>query len=174
VLHTREPGGTAIGDQIRAVLHDTANIAMDPRAETLLYSAARAQLVGEALRPHLARGGIVVCDRYADSTLAYQGYGRGMDLVALRAITTFATQGLRPDLTLWLDVDAEEGLRRRQTSGGEWNRMDQLALEIHRRVCEGYRQLAAEDPARWVRIDAGAPVDAVHACIMAVVEQRLR
>lgn len=173
MLLTREPGGTAIGDQIRAVLHEPANTAMQPRAELLLFSAARAQLVEEVIRPHLARGGVVVSDRYADSTLAYQGYGRGLDLDALRAITRFATGGLRPDLTLLLDLDVETGLRRRQTSGGEWNRMDQLALEIHRRVRAGYHALAALDPERWVMFDAALPVAELAAQIRACVEERL-
>jgi dTMP kinase len=174
VVFTREPGGTAIGDQIRRVLHDPANTAMEHSSETLLYSAARAQLVAERIRPGLARGAIVVCDRYADSTLAYQGYGRGLDLTMLRAITAFATGGLVPDLTIWLDLDAAEGLRRRQGSGGEWNRMDQLPLELHERVRAGYRELAAADPGRWVRVDGTAPVQEVHERVVAVVEERLR
>jgi dTMP kinase len=104
VLLTREPGGTEIGEQIRAVLHDTKNTAMQPRAEVLLYCAARAQLVGQIVRPHLGGGGLVLSDRYFDSTLAYQGYGHGMDIGALRHIVDFATGGLEPDLTLLLDV----------------------------------------------------------------------
>ncbi len=149
---------------------------MQPNAECLLYSASRAQLVGEVIRPHLARGGVVVCDRYADSTLAYQGYGRGLDLDALRAITHFATGGLVPDLTLYLDLDAEEGLRRRLASraaGGEWNRMDQLALEIHRRVREGYHALMQIDPERWVALDAHLPIEELQAQIRSIVERRL-
>jgi dTMP kinase len=147
---------------------------MEHSSETLLYSAARAQLVAERIRPGLARGAIVVCDRYADSTLAYQGYGRGLDLGRLRAITAFATGGLVPDLTVWLDLDAAEGLRRRQHSGQEWNRMDQLPLELHERVRAGYRELAAADPGRWVRVDGTAPVQEVHERVVAVVEERLR
>ncbi|MCS7041134.1 MAG: dTMP kinase, partial [Caldilineales bacterium] len=116
VLLTREPGGTEIGEQIRAVLHDLKNRAMHPRTELLLYSAARAQLVEQVIRPHLAAGGLILSDRYYDSTLAYQGYGHGLDLTALRQITTFATGGLTPDLTLFLDLDAELGLRRRQAN----------------------------------------------------------
>src|SRR5260221_11206741 len=105
VIHVREPGGTAIGDQIRDVLHDTANQEMDPNAELLLYAASRAQLVAQVILPHLEKGGIVVCDRYADSTIAYQGYGRGLDLENLRHIVDFATGGLKPDLTFCLDID---------------------------------------------------------------------
>jgi dTMP kinase len=173
VLLTREPGGTDISEQIRAVLHDLKNKAMQPRAEILLYSAARAQLVEEKVRPHLAAGGVVLCDRYADSTLAYQGYGHGLDLGALRQITDFATGGLKPDLTLLFDLDAETGLRRRQSGGGEWNRLDDYALAFHQRVRAGYLELAQAEPQRWVRLDAGQDVAALQAAVWQVVSQRL-
>jgi dTMP kinase len=113
VLTTREPGGTVIGDQVRQVLMRMENTAMNPRTETLLFCAARAQFVEEVVRPHLAAGEVVISDRYADSTLAYQGYGHGNSLEALRALLAFATGGLQPDLTLLLDVDPEIGLSRR-------------------------------------------------------------
>jgi dTMP kinase len=173
VLQLREPGSTPIGDQVRNILHDMQNQAMDPRAELLLYSASRAQLVAQAIRPHLAAGGIVVCDRYADSTLAYQGYGRGLDLNTLRLITDFATGGLKPDLTLYLDIDPAHGLDRRNVGGEEWNRMDALALDFHRRVCEGYERLIAAEPMRWVRINADQPVEAVQQAVYSAVEERL-
>lgn len=173
VLSTREPGGTSIGDQIREVLHALKNDAMLPPTELLLYSASRAQLVGEVIRPHLARGGIVISDRYADSTLAYQGYGRGLDLDALRAITAFATGGLRPDLTILLDITAEEGLQRRKDGGGEWNRLDQEALEFHARVRDGYHVLVQKDLQRWVVINAARDTDEVQSEIRVVVEERL-
>lgn len=176
VLQTREPGGTSIGDQIRAVIHSLRNVEMHPRTEILLYSASRAQHVYEAIRPHLARGGVVVSDRYYDSTLAYQGYGHQLDLDALRAITAFATGGLKPDLTLYLDIDVEEGLRRRQGAargGAEWNRMDALTLNFHRRVRAGYHDLIAAEPERWLVFDATKPVAALHAEIVAAVEARL-
>ena len=136
---------------------------MQPNAECLLYSAARAQLVGEVIRPHLARGGVVVCDRYADSTLAYQGYGHGLDLETLRLITAFATGRLKPDLTLLFDVDAETGLRRRRVGGGEWNRMDDYALAFHERVRAGYLELVRAEPERWVKLDATQGVEALAA-----------
>ena len=118
-VHTaREPGGTAISEQIRSILHDLKNTEMHPHTETLLYQAARAQIVEQVLRPKLAEGWIVLCDRYADSTLAYQGYGHQQDLDEVRALVHYATGGLLPDLTLLLDVDAETGLRRRQNGGG--------------------------------------------------------
>ena len=173
VLQTREPGGTTIGEQIRHVLHDLANTAMQPRAELLLYSAARAQLVGEVIRPHLNAGGLVLSDRFFDSSLAYQGYGHGLDLDLLRSIQTFATGGLRPDLTLFFDIEAEAGLRRRQHGAGEWNRLDAYALEFHKRVRDGYLALANAEPARWVRLDASQSVEDLAADVWSVVSVRL-
>jgi dTMP kinase len=173
VILVREPGGTPIGDQLRVVLHDLHNTEMDAHTELLLYSASRAQLVAQIIRPHLAAGGIVVCDRYADSTLAYQGYGRGLDREALELITRFATGGLTPNLTLFLDIDPAQGLSRRAESGEEWNRMDALALEFHQRVRDGYRALIAADPARWVTISADAPPEKVQTDIRAAVATRL-
>lgn len=176
VYHTREPGGTPIGDQIRQVLHDLKNQGMDPHTEILLFSASRAQLVAQQIRPRLAAGEIVLCDRYADSTLAYQGYGHGLSLDDLRQITRFATGGLVPDLTIYLDLTAEEGLQRREqaaVNGEEWNRMDALSLAFHRRVREGYLALIAADPQRWVRIPAAGDRDAIQQQIRAVVRDRL-
>ena len=169
VLLVREPGSTAIGEQIRQVLHDVRNVEMLPTAEVLLYSASRAQLVGQVILPALQAGQAVLCDRYAESTMAYQGYGHQLDLEQLRAITAFATGGLRPDLIVHLDIDVEEGLRRKQAAhrkdGSEWNRMDQKELDFHHRVRDGYLQLAAADPSRWLTVDAGQPLDAVQAAI---------
>jgi dTMP kinase len=173
LLLTREPGGTSIGDQIRTVLHDVANTAMLPSTEILLYSASRAQHVGEVIRPALARGEIVLCDRYADSTLAYQGYGHGLDLGVLRAITAFATGGLLPDLTIYLDIAAAAGLRRKyqafQAGETEWNRMDRQALDFHRRVRQGYRAMAAAEPGRWLVLDARRTIEAIQEDIRARV-----
>ncbi|MCR4408570.1 MAG: dTMP kinase [Anaerolineae bacterium] len=177
VYLTREPGGTSIGDQIRAVLHDVHNTEMYPEAEILLYSASRAQLVRQVIRPRLAAGEIVLCDRYAESTLAYQGYGRQLDLLTLRAITAFATDGLRPDLIVYLDLPVEEGLRRRlaayQTSGEEWNRLDQEEVAFHRRVRAGYLEMAAAEPARWLVLDAAQAVDVIQKDIRKAVMARL-
>jgi len=174
VVLSREPGGTDIGDQIRTVLHDPANGAMDARTEILLYSASRAQHVAQRIRPALAAGQIVVSDRYADSTLAYQGYGRGLDLETLRRITDFATGGLTPDLTLYLDIPPEEGLERRQVGGDEWNRLDAEALEFHQRVRAGYLRLIKGEPERWVVVHGDRPVEEIQAEIRGVVEERLR
>jgi dTMP kinase len=172
VLLTREPGGTEIGEQIRGVLHDLRNQAMQPRAEILLYSAARAQIVAEKIKPHLAAGGVVLCDRYSDSTLAYQGYGHTLDLETLRRITAFATQDLKPDLTLLFDVDPEMGLRRR-ANGGDWNRLDDYGLEFHRRVRTGYLELARAERERWVVLDAAQPVEALQSEVRRVVLERM-
>lgn len=169
----REPGGTPIGDQVRHVLHDTANTAMSPEAEVLLYSASRAQLVSQRIRPSLAAGRIVLCDRYADSTMAYQGYGRRLDLGMLAALTEIATGGLKPDLTLLLDLDVSAGLSRRRVRGEEMNRLDLEAVAFHERVREGYRLLANADPERWVRIQADRPVDVVATDIREAVLARL-
>ena len=173
VVLTREPGGTAIGAQIRAVLHDPVNTEMDATAEILLYSADRAQHVAQFIRPALASGKIVISDRYADSTLAYQGYGRGLDLEMLRAITRFATGGLVPDLTLYLDITPEEGLQRRRLGGDEWNRLDAEALEFHQRVRAGYLELVEREPGRWVVVNAARPVAQVQAEIKTLVQARL-
>jgi len=162
VLTTREPGGTPIGDQIRTVLMELKNTDMQPRTEALLFQASRAQLVAQVIRPHLAGGGIVLSDRYADSTLAYQGYGHEQfTLEALRGLIEFATGGLKPDLTLLLDVDTEVGLQRKM-SEGEWNRLDAYDLEFHRRVRRGYLEMVQAEPQRWKVIDAGQPVPAVQ------------
>ncbi len=161
VLLTREPGGTEIGEQIRHVLHDLKNKAMQPRAELLLYSAARAQLIGEKVKPHLEAGGIVLSDRYFDSTLAYQGYGHGLDLEALRQITAFATQGLKPDVTLLFDIAPEAGLRRRKAGQEEWNRLDDYTPAFHQRVRAGYLELMRAEPERWVKIDAALDIQTI-------------
>ena len=124
VLLTREPGGTSIGQQVRAVLLDQNNSTMTPEAEFLLFSASRAQLVREHIRPHLADGGVVVCDRFFDSSLAYQGYGHNLEQGVLREVTQMATGGLCPDLTLLLDMPPEEGLRRRKQQSDQGNRLD--------------------------------------------------
>jgi len=173
VILTREPGGTDIGDQIRAVLHDANNTAMDARTEILLYSASRAQHVAQRIRPALAAGKIVISDRYADSTLAYQGHGRMLDLETLRTITAFATGGLTPNLTLYLDIAPQAGLQRRQLGGDEWNRLDAETLEFHRQAQAGYLELVKQEPGRWLVINAARSVEEVQAEIRALVQARL-
>src|SRR5450759_67370 len=158
VFPTREPGGTSIGEQVREVLHSLKNTEMHPRTETLLYQAARAQFVEQVVRPRLALGEIVLSDRYADSTIAYQGYGHQQDLEQVRALVSYATGGLVPDLSVLLDVDVEVGLERgvkRRAKGGEWNRLDAYTLEFHQRVRKGYLEMVKQEPERWVVVDAG-------------------
>lgn len=173
VLATREPGGTAIGDQIRDCVHYVGNTNMTAVTEMLLYSASRAQLVHEVIRPALHAGKIVLCDRYADSTLAYQGFGRGLDLPTLLQITAFATGELTPDLTLLLDIDVERGLARRTAGGEEMNRLDLETVQFHRRVRQGYEALVRREPQRWLRIDADGPVDVVQQAVQTAVLSRL-
>ena len=174
VLATREPGGTRIGDQVRACLHDVANREMTAVAEMLLYSASRAQHVAEIIRPQLAAGAIVLCDRFVDSTLAYQGYGRGLDLDALKLISRFATAGLKPDLTLFLDIDVEVGLARRLANEEEMNRLDLETLSFHQRVRAGYHELMALEPARWLMVDADRPFADVQQELQTIVLQHLQ
>ena len=170
VFTTREPGGTSIGDQVRNILLTRMdNKGMNPRTEILLFCASRAQLVDEVIRPHLEQGEIVLCDRYADSTLAYQGYGHGLDIDFLRRLLNFATGGLKPDLTLLLDIDPEIGLRRRMNSGGEWNRLDAYELAFHKRVRHGYLKMAEEDIQHWQVIDAAQPPEVVQESLLKVV-----
>ena len=175
VLATREPGGTPIGDRVRAILLDPLHTEMQPQAEYLLFSAARAQHVAQVIRPHLQRGGVVLCDRYADASLAYQGYGYQLDLDALRTITRFATGGLVPDLTFCLDVPVEVGLRRKVKGAGDaWNRMEQKEVDFHMRVRAGYLAMAALEPARWAVIDATQSVDDIQATLRDLLAERLR
>lgn len=172
VYAPREPGGTRIGDLVRDIVLNPEYKEMQPAAEILLFSAARAQLVGQEIRPRLAQGQIVLCDRYADSTLAYQGYGLGLDLQTLRVITAFATGGLQPDLTFLLDVPVEVGLARKRGQGAnEWNRMEQRQREYHERVRAGYREMAEAEPSRWRVLDATLPFDAVQAAIRAEADR---
>ena len=172
VLALREPGGTAIGEQVREILHDHKHADMDARAELLLYCASRAQLMAQRILPQLASGGIVVCDRFADSTLAYQGYGRGLDLNLLRTLLNFATQGVRPNLTVYFDVPVDVGLARR-AKGEEFNRMDAQSVEFYRRVEAGYRELMLAEPERWCSVDATQPIDGVTENMLKVVLPKL-
>ncbi len=178
VLLTREPGGTPIGDQIRAIVVDNlTNTNMTAEAELLLFCASRAQLVAQVIRPFLARGGIVLCDRYADSTMAYQGYGHGLDLNALRHILQFATGGLTPDLTIYFDLDPRVGLERRQRGrllmSEDWNRLDDKELAYHQRVYAGYEALIAEQPERWRRVSAAQSIEAVQAELWGLLKPHL-
>jgi len=173
VYTTREPGGTLISDQIRTILHALENTAMHPRTEILLYLASRSQHVEEVIRPLLEKDKIVLCDRYADSTLAYQGYGHGVDIPTLKKLLDFSTGGLYPDLTILLDLNVEIGLERRKQSGGEWNRLDAYALAFHKRVREGYLTLVADEPQRWRIVDAAQSFDDVQKALRDVIRAEL-
>jgi dTMP kinase len=170
VQATREPGGTPIAEQVRAVLLSPANHAMLPVAELLLYLAARAQHTAEVIRPALRAGTTVVCDRYSDSTLAYQGFGHGLPLAELEQMDALATGGLRPDLTIYLDIPVTVGLARKQ--GAEWNRLEAQTVAFHERVRAGYLTLIERSPARYLVLDGQRSADALAAEIAAAVLAR--
>jgi dTMP kinase len=172
VVVTREPGGTALGERIRSILLDWKSGGMTPWTEALLFTAARAELVAQVIRPQLAQGAVVICDRYLDSTLAYQGVGRGLDLDVLGRLQQEATGGLQPHLTLWFDVPVEIALARRRN--GARDRLDGETAAFHGRVREGYRGLAAQDPGRWVLLDASRDRETLEREIREVVLIRLR
>lgn len=177
VLLTREPGGTDLGDSIRELLLGTGLSAPNPRAELLLFNASRAQLADAVIRPHLNVGGIVICDRYIDSTVAYQGYGHGLDLDYVKRTVLFATGNLLPDVTFYLDLPPEEGLRRRAEGslfGEEFNRLDAMAIEFHRRTYHGYQQIGKENSDRWVSIDAARSQEEVKQDILSILQAKLR
>jgi dTMP kinase len=165
VVVTREPGGTPAGERIRALLLDPA-VELHPRAEALLFAAARAELVERVIRPALERGALVLSDRYLDSSLAYQGGARGLGRRPVEEVNRFATGGLLPDLVVLLDLDPAEGLRRRR---GDRDRIEAQDLDFHRRVRDTFRTLAAGDPGRFAVVDGAAPVDEVAAQISTAV-----
>ena len=173
VITTREPGGTPIGDQIRQVLVRMENKELHPRTEILLFLAARAQLVEQLIKPALQDGKIILCDRYGDSTLAYQGYGHGLDLLQLRQMLDFATDHLKPDLTILMDLDVKTGLMRKKAEA-EWNRLDAYEVLFHERVREGYLNLAHEEPERWRIVDASQGIDAVQEDLFQIILDALK
>lgn len=170
---TREPGGTALGTALRALLLDSQASALSAQAELLLYAADRAQHVEEVILPALAAGSWVLCDRFVDSTVAYQGYGRGLNLALIDQLNRIATQGISPPLTLWLRLEAEAGLARSQ-SRGRLDRIEQADLSFHQRVQQGFEALAMQHPDRIVPIDAAPPEAAVAKQIQAVIEHHLQ
>ncbi len=173
MLSTREPGGCPIADAVRGVLLDPAHEAMSPRAELLLYAAARAQHVEEVIRPALAAGKVVLCDRFSDATRAYQGEGRGLDRTLIDTLDEVAAEGLKPDLTILLDMPAEEGLRRALERNGQLQsregRFEQESLRFHERVRQGYLDLAARED-RFVVVDARGSAEEVAARIDRVID----
>ena len=171
VILTHEPGGTTLGMEIRHTLKRNRPEAPSTIAELLLFVASRAQLVTEIIRPSLKEGKIVLCDRFADSTLAYQGYGRGIDLNLIKNINTLATEGLKPNLTILLDLPAEFGLSRRGDK--RLDRFEQERLDFHQRVRDGYLKLAAQEPERWLVIEATLPKPKIGKIIWEKVSQLL-
>jgi dTMP kinase len=172
VWATREPGGTRVGEMIRPILLGQQQTRMTPWSEALLFTAARAQHVEEVIRPRLQRGELVLCDRYGDSTLAYQGYGRGLDLDTLRRLQVQATGGLQPDLTILLNLPVETGLSRIPRPAQD--RLDRETATFHQRVRDGYQEMAAAEPRRWREVDAAAAEDQVAQRILALVSEALQ
>ena len=170
VLTTREPGDGPLGAALRRLaLHPPMGVFVEPRAELLIMVADRAQHVGQVLQPHLGSGGLVLCDRYADSSIAYQGYGRGLDLAQIASLNHYATNGLTPDLTILLDLDPAVGLGRQS----ERNVMEEEALPFHRRIRAGFLALAQAEPDRWRVLDSSRPPEIVHDEIWTAVQERL-
>ena len=162
VLSTREPGGVLIGEKIREVILDPSHTEMDPKTELLLYIASRRQHLVEKVLPALATGKLVIMDRFIDSSVAYQGFGRGLDIDAIDWLNEFATDGLKPDLTLYFDIEVEEGLARiAANSNREVNRLDMEGLDLHRKVRQGYLSLLEREGNRIEKIDASLPLDQV-------------
>ncbi len=170
VVVTREPGGTSLSEKLRDIVFRPG---LAPETELFLILAARAHLVVEVIRPALERGETVICDRYSDSTLAYQGYGRGLDIEAVAAADKLATGGLRPDLSILLELPVEVGLARK-TADAEWDSIGQEGREFHERVHAGFGQLVAKEPGRWLVVDATLPAEAVGERIWERVEPLVR
>jgi len=168
-LLTHEPGGTPLSKKIRQLLKHDNDTRISPLAELLLFNAARAQLIAEVIRPALDKGEVVICDRYADSTTAYQGYGRGLDMETVKTINDNATQGLKPDLTILLDIAAEDGLARKK----QRDRFEQEDIAFHHRVREGYLKLAKGKPRHWLVIDATQTRDEISEAIQQRVSELL-
>lgn len=171
VVFVREPGGVVISEKIREILLDVKNKNMNDACETLLYMASRAQLVDEVIRPALEEGAIVLSDRYLDSTFAYQGYGNGVDLKAIKSIGKFATGGISPDITFLFDIEAATGLGRIQRAK---DRIEQRALDYHNRVRQGYLALAKAEPRRICLIKVNDTKEAIHARVRERVDKLLK
>lgn len=173
-ITTREPGGVDIAEKIRQVILDPDHTTMDAKTELLLYIASRRQHLVERVLPALAAGKVVLMDRFIDSSVAYQGYGRGLSVEDIEWLNQFATDGLKPDLTLYFDLDVEEGLARiARNQEREVNRLDLEGLELHYKVRKGYLALAEKEPERIVKIDASQSFEAVLADVLTILEKRL-
>ena len=172
ILTTREPGGIRIAESIREIILAPENTAIDGKTELLLFAAARRQHLNEKVRPALAEGEIVIIDRFIDSSVAYQGYARGIDVADVEMINNFATDGLLPDLTLYFDVDTEIGLSRVMSGNREVNRLDLEAEEMHQKVRAGYQAIAKANPERIVTIDASQTIDQVVSTTLSTLQSR--
>lgn len=173
-ITTREPGGVDIAEKIRQVILDPDHTSMDAKTELLLYIASRRQHLVERVLPALAAGKVVLMDRFIDSSVAYQGYGRGLSVEDIEWLNQFATDGLKPDLTLYFDLDVEEGLARiARNQEREVNRLDLEGLELHQKVRQGYLALAEKEPERIVKIDASQSFETVLADVLTILEKRL-
>ena len=172
ILTTREPGGIRIAENIREIILAPENTAIDGKTELLLFAAARRQHLNEKVRPALAEGEIVIIDRFIDSSVAYQGYARGIDVADVEMINNFATDGLLPDLTLYFDVDTEIGLSRVMSGNREVNRLDLEAEEMHQKVRAGYQAIAKANPERIVTIDASQTIDQVVSTTLSTLQSR--
>ncbi len=174
VITTREPGGVAIAEDIRKIILDPANTAMDHKTELLLFIAARRQHLIEKVLPPLQEGKMVIIDRFIDSSVAYQGHGRGLDIADIDWLNHYATDGVKPDLTLYFDIDAEEGLARiARNAERDVDRLDMEKADMHRRVRQGYLAILEKEPDRFVKIDASQPLEAVVQDALGIIQERL-
>ena len=175
LVATREPGGTGIGRHLRSVLLQVNDEVLDDRAELLLYAADRAQHIAQVIEPALAEGQWVLCDRFTDSTFAYQGLGRGLEMGLVEQSVRMATQGLQPDLTLWFDVDPEMAAKRRQDrAGGGTDRLEAAGLAFQKRTRQGFQELATQFPGRIVQVDGNQELEAVFVIVKEILEPRLK
>ncbi|QLE57990.1 dTMP kinase [Nostoc sp. TCL26-01] len=175
VILTREPGGTELGLDLRRLLLEKAeNKPIAEVTELLLYAADRSQHVAQELKPNLAKGKYILCDRYTDSTIAYQGYGRGLDMDLITQLNSIATGELTSDITIWLDVDVEVGLARKRGEAVGLDRIEQETIAFHRRVQQGYADLAASSPTRIFRVDGSLSKEVVHHTIQAILRAHLK
>ncbi|NLL70498.1 MAG: dTMP kinase [Epulopiscium sp.] len=173
VLVTREPGGTSIGEQIRKVILDVNNVAMDPMTEAILYAAARAQHVKELIQPALEQNKIVLCDRFLDSSIAYQGVARGLGMDMVEGLNHYATGGLNPDITFFIDMDPVMGLQRKKNQA-QLDRLEKETLDFHQKVYKGYLALWKKYPDRIHRISGDDQVESIHQQIMSKVKERIK
>ncbi|MFQ5824257.1 MAG: dTMP kinase [bacterium] len=174
ILFLREPGGTEISEKVRKVLLDTKHNKMIAATEVLLYAAARAQLVAEMVIPHLKSGGIVICDRFYDSTTAYQGYARQLNLEFILSLNEFVTQGIKPNLTFLIDLEPEKALERKNLTGTIIDRLEQEDLKFHQRVREGYLNIARREPNRFIIISGDRPINLIQKEIYKLTQSRLK